>query len=303
MESNWQLARKRPLLEKRARITQSIRAFFVAQGFLEVETPQRIPANAPEVHIDALPAGDWFLQTSPELAMKRLLAAGYEKIFQLCHCWRAGERGARHLPEYTMLEWYRTGVDYRQLMADCESLLTYLCPEGALTWQGEEINLLPPWQRLTVKDAFAHYSPLPLAEALKTERFDEIVGLEIEPRLPKNRPLFLIEYPVQHAALARVKTDDPSVAERFELFLGGMELANAFSELTDPAEQRMRFNSDELQRRNMGKSPYPPPENFLRDLATLPAAAGIALGVDRLVMLLSDANRIDDIVPFLPEDL
>jgi elongation factor P--(R)-beta-lysine ligase len=126
MDINWQLARKRHNLKERARIVQTIRAFFIARGYLEVETPHRIPGNAPEGYIDAFPAGDWFLQTSPELCMKRLLAAGYEQLFQVARCWRQGERGGRHLPEYTMLEWYRTGVDYTALMTECEDLLTAL---------------------------------------------------------------------------------------------------------------------------------------------------------------------------------
>ncbi|MBE9486043.1 MAG: EF-P lysine aminoacylase GenX, partial [Chloroflexi bacterium] len=136
MAQNWQLARKRPTLEKRARIVQAIRAYFVAHGFLEVESPQRIPANAPEPYIDAVPSADWFLQTSPELAMKRLLAAGYGNIFQISHCWRAAERGKQHLPEYTMLEWYRPDRDYQSMMDDCENLLNALAPASQLNYQG-----------------------------------------------------------------------------------------------------------------------------------------------------------------------
>ena len=303
MEPNWQLARKRPLLEKRARITQAIRAFFVVREFIEVETPQRIPANAPEPHIDAVPSGDWFLHTSPELAMKRLLAAGYEKIFQICHCWRAGERGKRHLPEYTMLEWYRSNTDYRQLMDDCEALLAFLCPGGVLSWQGKTLDLSPPWPRLTVRDAFARFGTLPLDEAVAKDHFDEIMALEVEPQLATDRPIFLVDYPIQHAALSRAKDSDPTLAERFELYIHGMELANAFSELTDPHQQRLRFLADEEQRQAAGKIPYPVPEPFLCDLFTMPAAAGIALGIDRLLMLLCDVGSIDEVVPFPPEIL
>lgn len=299
MEPNWALAGKRPALEKRARIVQTIRAFFVTGDFLEVETPHRIPGNAPELHIDALPCADGFLHTSPELCMKRLLAAGYPRLFQICRCWRQGERGSRHLPEYTMLEWYRAGCDYRALMADCEALFATLCPEGQLAGA----DLTSPWERLTVADAFARYGSLSLDEALVTERFDEIIALEIEPRLGQERPTFLLDYPAGHAALARRKPDNPHVAERFELYIGGVELANAFSELTDPDEQRRRFEQEEAERRRLGKTPYPTPEKFLRELALLPDAAGIALGVDRLVMLLTGAQTIDDVVAFTPEDL
>jgi lysyl-tRNA synthetase class 2 len=303
MEPNWALARKRHNLNERARIVQTIRAFFIARGYLEVETPQRIPGNAPEGYIDAVASGDWFLQTSPELCMKRLLAAGYERLFQICRCWRQGERGRRHLPEYTMLEWYRTGVDYTALMSECEDLLTALVPSGNLTYGGATIDLTPPWERLSVAEAFARYGSLALEAALSEGRFDEIVAFEIEPRLGERKPTFLTEYPASLAALARKKPGDPKVAERFELYIAGMELANAFSELTDPLEQRQRFEMEEAQRRTAGKAPYPVPEKFLRELATMPDAAGIALGVDRLVMLLTAADSIDEVVAFTPEEL
>ncbi len=303
MDVNWQLARKQQSLFKRARILNQIRAFFIDNQFLDVETPHRIPANAPELYIDAVLSEDWFLQTSPELCMKRLLAAGFDNIFQICRCWRAGERSTRHLPEYTMLEWYRRGHDYTTLMADCEQLITALCPGGTLTWQNTVISLERPWPRLTLAEAFARYSTMSLEEALETGEFDTAIALEIEPRLPTDRPVFLVDYPLQHASLARKKRDSSTVAERFELYIGGMELANAFSELTDAAEQNRRFAAEESQRRKLGKVPYPVPHAFLKELATLDSAAGIALGVDRLVMLLCDLARIDDCVAFTPEQL
>ncbi len=303
MEPNWQLARKRASLFKRARILQQVRAFFMERDFLDVETPQRIPANAPELHIDAEPAAEWFLQTSPELCMKRLLAAGYERIFQICRCWRQGERSRRHLPEYSMLEWYRQGCDYTALMDDCEALLGALCPTGQLTWQGQLVDLQPPWPRLTVAEAFAAFSPIPLAEALASGEFDTMMALEVEPQLPTEKPLFLIEYPTACASLARTKPGHPAVAERFELYIASLELANAFSELTDAQEQRQRFAAEEQQRRACGKPPYPTPQPFLKELETLSAAAGIALGIDRLVMLLCDLPAIDDCVAFTPEQL
>jgi len=301
LDANWQLARKQQCLIKRARIINQIRAFFMDHQFLEVETPHRIPANAPELYIDAVLAEDWFLQTSPELCMKRLLAAGYDNIFQICRCWRSGERSARHLPEYTMLEWYRRGHDYTTLMADCEDLISALCPDETLVWQHHRISLKRPWPRLTVADAFAEYGTISLEEALQTGAFDTTIALEIEPRLPADRPVFLVDYPVQHASLARTKINNPAFAERFELYIGGMELANAFSELTDSAEQSRRFAAEEDQRQQLGKVPYPAPQAFLRELNTLDSAAGIALGIDRLVMLLCDLSRIDDCVAFTPE--
>lgn len=299
MEPNWALAKKRAALEKRARIVQTIRAFFIEREFLEIETPHRLPGNAPERHIDAVASGDWFLHTSPELCMKRLLAAGYPRLFQTCRCWREGERGKRHLPEYTMLEWYRADCDYRTLMTDCEELLRHLCPEGNLG----EMDISPPWERLTVADAFTRYASISLEAALKSDRFDDIIALEIEPQLGLSQPTFLIEYPAAMAALARKKPGNERVAERFELYIEGMELANAFSELTDPVEQRQRFVTEETERRSNGKAPYPLPEKFLSELAMMPPAAGIALGIDRLVMLLTGATSIDAVIAFPPEEL
>ncbi len=303
VEQNWQLVRKQDTLIKRARIIQQIRAFFIERDFLEVETPHRIPANAPELFIDAVASDNWFLQTSPELCMKRLLAAGYPLLFQICRCWREGERSKTHLPEYTMLEWYRSHCDYHQLMDDCEKLLLHLCPDNVLKWQGKSIDLTPPWPRMTVAEAFKLFSPISLETALETDEFDTTIALKIEPRLPQDKPLFLTEYPVKYASLARKKPADPHVAERFELYIGGIEIANAFSELNDPDEQRQRFQLEESQRRAAGKSSYPTPKPFLNELATLPPAAGIALGVDRLIMLLCDKNEIDEVVTFIPEQL
>lgn len=301
MEGNWALTRKRPRLEQRARIVQMIRAFFNAREYLEVETPQRLPGNAPEAHIDAMTSADWFLHTSPELCMKRLLAAGYEKLFQICHCWRDGERGKRHLPEFTMLEWYAIDCDYRRLMDECEILLRALVPKGNINYQDQTIDLNQPFERLTVAEAFDRYASLGLAEALDTDRFDELLTQEVEPHLGRERPTFLIEYPSELAALARCHPERPQVAERFELYIAGLELANAFSELTDATEQRQRFNADETERRAAGKPPYPVPEKFLAELVAMPEAAGIALGLDRLVMLLTDAETIDEVVAFTPE--
>jgi lysyl-tRNA synthetase class 2 len=233
--------------------------------------------------------------------MKRLLAAGYPQLFQLARVWRGGERGTRHLPEFTLLEWYRREADYTALLADCEALLAALCPAGRLVWQGRSFDLAPPWERLTVAEAFRRYADVDVAVALAAGRFDELMALQIEPQLGAERPTFLLDYPAECAALARRKPNDPEVAERFELYLGGVELANAFSELTDPCEQRRRFERDEALRRAAGKEPLPLPEPFLTELATLPAAAGIALGIDRLVMLLCDAQSLDAVVAFTPE--
>jgi elongation factor P--(R)-beta-lysine ligase len=303
----WKLAARADALGLRARMIQEIRRFFLERDFLEVETPVRIPAPAPESHIDAMASEEWFLQTSPELFMKRLLAAGYPRIFQISKCFRAGERGDRHLPEFTILEWYRGGTDYRTLMGDCEDLITGVARElgfdGSFPWQGHRIRLEVPWERITVREAFMRYATMTDAEALRMDRFDEILASEIEPGLGVESPVFLYEYPVELGALARVKEDDPRIAERFELYVAGLELANAFSELTDAGEQRRRFEKTLLDRRQNHRPLYPMPERFLSALPQMPPAAGIALGVDRLAMLFADKSRIDDVVAFPPDSL
>jgi lysyl-tRNA synthetase class 2 len=294
-------------LKRRARVIDAARAFFYTAGFLEIETPVRIPAPAPEIHIDAQESGDWFLQTSPELCMKRLLAAGYEKIFQICRCFRQGERGGRHLPEMTLLEWYAGGFDYLDLMRQCEELIGFVADRmdtgRLLVYQGRTVDLTPPWDRLTVAEAFERFGGMTADQALHQACFDEIMGLDIEPQLGINRPLFLYDYPARCGALARLKPGDPSVAERFELYIAGMELCNAFSELTDPLEQRDRFDAENRARGANGQTVYPIAEPFLQALESMPPAAGNALGLDRLVMLFTDAASIDEVVAFTPEEL
>lgn len=304
---NWGLARRREALGSRARIIQEIRRFFIEGGYLEVETPLRIPAPAPESHIDPVPADGWFLQTSPEICMKRMLAAGYGRLFQICHCWRAGERGRMHVPEFTMLEWYRAGTDYAGLMDECERLVRSVVEEmgfgGKLAFRGGTIDSAAPWERITVREAFVRHGGMTMEEALERDAFDEVMVERIEPCLGNGRPTFIHDYPACRGALARLKPDDPTVAERFELYIGGVELANAFSELTDPVEQRTRFESEATFRATRGQITLPLPENFLAELAEMPPSAGIALGVDRLVMVLLDAASIDEVVAFTPEEL
>jgi elongation factor P--(R)-beta-lysine ligase len=301
------LAAKKPNLWVRAGLLQAIRRFFTGRNYLEVETPYHIPAPAPELHIDAIRAGEGFLHTSPELCMKRLLAAGYPKIFQICKCFRHGERGGRHLPEFTLLEWYRADTDYIALMDECEEMIAFIMEElglpPVLEFQGKALDLHPPWNRLSVQEAFERYSSTSLKKAMESGRFDEILSFEIEPFIGFPQPLFLYRYPSPLAALARLSKDDPGVAERFELYVAGLELANAFSELIDPVEQRARFEKESAKRGQNGRTVYPMPEKFLRSLSFMPESAGIALGVDRLVMLLSNQKEIDTVVSFTPEEL
>jgi lysyl-tRNA synthetase class 2 len=294
-------------LAMRSHILAAIRDFFRQHNYLEIETPCRIPAPAPEVHIDAQSSGEWYLQTSPELCMKRLLAAGFERIYQICRCFRKNERGNRHLPEMTLLEWYTAGVDYTHMMRQCEALILFVIQRlaigSSITYQNRAIDLQPPWPRITVSEAFERYADCSMAQALTSDRFDEMMGLQIEPRLGLTRPVILMDYPSRHGALARTKPGHPDLVERFELYIGGLELCNAFSELTDPVEQRQRFEQESSHRGRTGKAVPPLPEPFLNDLASMPDAAGNALGLDRLVMLLCDTRTIDEVVAFTPEEL
>ncbi len=301
------MARKTHTLQLRAKLIQSVRHFFVQHNFLEVETPIRIPAPAPEEHIEAITSDDWFLQTSPELCMKRLLSAGFPRIFQISHCFRGAERGNKHLPEFTMLEWYVAGFDYHQLMDQCEAMLITAFKDMGhdqnILWQNNKISLTTPWERISVADVFSKYSPISLQQALHQDKFDEIMVEYVEPRLGIERPTYLYDYPVKLAALAKTKKSDPTVAERFELYIGGLELANGFSELTDVNEQRQRFEEALKARITKKWASYEMPEKFLHALQTMPPSAGIALGVDRLMMILADTGKIDDVVAFPPESL
>jgi len=270
-------------LSERARVLREIRAFFDARGFTEVETPVRIPAPAPEPHIDCPPSGDWFLRASPELQMKKLLAAGMERIYQIGPCFRAGEKGRRHSPEFTMLEWYRANADYSQIAVDAEELLVEV-----LTRDHADV------QRITVREAYLRWAGWDPVETWDQDRFDFDMATKIEPNLPKE-PLFLTDYPAPAASLARLKSDDPRVAERWELYVDGIELANAFTELIDPVEQRRRFEFAREERRALGEADYPLDEEFLDALARMPPSGGVALGVDRLVMLACGASSITDV--------
>lgn len=298
---------KKRALRLRADMVAAIRSFFNRQGYLEVETPLRIPFPLPEAHIDAVPSGNWFLQPSPEACMKRLLAQGHPRIFQISKCFREGERGRYHLPEFTMLEWYRSGADYENLMEETEELILWIAGElgtgSALSYRGNSISLARPWPRLTVREAFALYGGVSVAEALRRDIFDEVLVMAIEPRLGEKSPAILYDYPVSLGSLARTKTQEPEVAERFELYIGGLEIANAFSELTDSQEQRRRFAAENTRRLSAGKKSYPQPELFLTSLDGIESAAGIALGIDRLAMIFADAATIDEVVAFTPEKL
>lgn len=291
-------------LKLRARVIAAIRHFLSSEGFFEVETPVRIPAPAPEPHINALPSDGWFLQTSPELYMKRLLADGYDRIFQVCKCFRQAERGKRHLPEFTLLEWYASGWDYTRLMGQIEEMIRFVCNEVLgeenICYNGRKISLKGAWPRIEVADAFMRFAQKSVKDAMADGSYDEVMAFDIEPALVF--PSFLCDYPAEKAALARLSASKSGVAERFELYIGGIELCNGFSELTDAAEQTRRFTEELARRESAGKPVYPLPRKFLSALESMPDAAGCALGLDRLVMLLCGADCIDDVVAFVPEE-
>jgi lysyl-tRNA synthetase class 2 len=294
---------RRRNLEVRNRVLQTIRRFFADHGFIEVETPVRLPAPALELHIDAEPAGDWYLRTSPELHMKRLLAEGMDRVFQVGPCFRRGECGARHNPEFTMLEWYRANADYRHILADMKALIAAVFAEAVGSYRveygGRPIEVMPMWECISVRDAFLQHAGWDVLAAFDPDRFDLDLVNKVEPALPHDRPVVLIDYPIQQAALARPKASDPCLAERWELYIGGLELANAFSELTDAAEQRRRFVACAAERRAAGQPVYPLDEDFLGALEHgMPPCAGVALGVDRLVMLAAGADSIEEVRVF-----
>ncbi len=321
------LADRLPFLRRRALLTQATRAFFDARGYTEVETPYAVAAPGEEVHLRALstrithPDGTsraLWLHTSPEFAMKRLLVAGAGPVFQLARVWRDGEGSARHAAEFTMLEWYRPGLDFDGLIDETAVLLRAVLPP-VVTSGGVQTSLAA-FERLTVADAFFRHAGADvlgtagdangLAQSagatLRTDEswedlFFRLLLERVEPHLGQAHPTFLTHWPAAQSALARRDPADPRVALRFELFVCGMELANAFEELTDAAEQQARFDKDRTQRHALYGPDWPLDEDFLAALRHgMPPTSGIALGFDRLAMLASGADRIGQVL-WLPD--
>jgi elongation factor P--(R)-beta-lysine ligase len=331
------LEQRRAKLAARGRILDAVRDFFAASDYVEVDTPALQVSPGLEPHLKAFLtllhdprdgiARPRYLHTSPEFAMKKLVAGGMARIWQLAHAYRDGERSATHHPEFSMLEWYRAGAGYRDLMMECEALLRCVQEAAAveaLRWRGRSADLRLVWQRLTVAEAFLRHAAIDLlATAPDPERPDAAllgaaaarIGIaphpgddweslyfrifleRIEPNLGSPAPTILYDYPLALAALSRPKPDDPRLAERFELYVCGLELANAFGELTDPAEQRRRFASDQARKQALYGETYPVDEDFLAALEHgLPECAGIALGFDRLVMLATGAEHIEEVL-------
>lgn len=291
----------------RAKIFQEIRHYFEQHHFTEVETPIRIPANAPERYIDPIYSEEWVLQTSPELCMKRLLADGWNRIFQICKCFRQEEYGRFHLPEFTMLEWYETNISTHELMQTTQDLLLYLCTQltgqSTFFYQGHTIDVTPPFEVFSVSKLFEQYSSITLREALETDRFDEEIGISIAPQLGFSKPVFITQYPLHQSVLSAPDPTNPALADRFELYIAGMEICNGCTELTDKDAQTDRFQQEVDTRTKLKKPPQPMPTAFLKELSNLPPCAGNALGLDRLCMLFSNASQIQDVIFFPPEKL
>jgi len=329
----------RKRLESRSEIVFGIREFFRGRGFLEVETPTVVALPGMEPNLEPLQTevtrndGARFaahLITSPEYACKKLLAAGFRRIFEITRCYRNGEPwDGGHNPEFTMIEWYRAAADYTAIMADTEELVAELAQRfrggTKIAYQGRDIDVAAPWDRLTVAEAFERFVGIDLTAMIDDpERFRQALterGLEagdgdtfddmffrvflrdIEPRLGEKKPVILYEYPRQMASLARIKVADPRFAERFEAYACGLELCNAFSELTDASEQARRLEEEAAERVRLGRHAYPIDRQFIEAVGMMPEAAGIALGVDRLVMLLTDTPTIKDVLFFPANDI
>jgi lysyl-tRNA synthetase class 2 len=314
-----------------------VRGYFERQGFVEVETPVRVSSPGQEVHLDAIPAAHGrFLITSPEYHMKRLVAAGLPRIVQICRCFRAEEGGLLHQPEFTMVEWYRAGGSLEELMEDCEAIVE---SAAHAVGKGTGVEVPPsrrgpggpsavmlgrPFARTTVRDLLRTHAGIDLrgdeseaemrdlatkvgcrvaGDAAWDDVFYQVFLDRIEPHLGVGRPIFVSDWPRPLGALARARPGDPLTVERFELYAGGLELANAFGELADPVEQRRRFAEEAAERKRRGKTCYPVDEKLLAALPHMPPTCGIALGFDRLMMLVLGASSIRDVLAFAHDEV
>jgi lysyl-tRNA synthetase class 2 len=317
----WRPTASRARLELRARLLGLARGFFAARRVLEVDTPQLVSAPASDATLQPAEVrlgvgGDggarYFLHTSPEYAMKRLLAAGVGDLYQICHVFRADERGALHNPEFTLIEWYRLDFSLEALMEEVAALVAELLADRAPRLAAEQLRYrdafraelgLDPLEAaeadLRSAAVAAGLDPLSAVDCDRDQLLDALMGLRVGPRLGRGRLTFLHRYPASQAALAELDPEDPRVALRFELYVEGIELANGFRELRQEAEQRRRFESDQALRQRRGLPVHPLDEALLAALAAgLPAASGVALGFDRLVMLAAGVTRIDEILAF-----
>jgi len=310
------------ILKIRQQIIDGIRQFFKSQGFTEVETPLLVPYPDPSpfnevFEVSPVLGKRAFLTPSPEFYMKKLLAAGSGNIFQICKAFRdSPETSPLHNPEFTILEWYRIKADYTNIMRDCENLINFLNSQPATRKLN---NFSPPWQRISIKQSFQKYAGVNLDEFLDPQKarqicqkkgyqasenstweqlYHQIFLNEIEPKLPKEKPLILYDYPAPLAALARLKPTNPRYAERFEFYLAGLEIGNGYSELIDPQEQEKRLRQDIEARKSLGMRLFDYDKEFVEAVKNLPPCGGIAVGVDRLIMALTGAKTISEVLPF-----
>jgi lysyl-tRNA synthetase class 2 len=300
------------LLRERANLLALVRTFFAQRGFLEVETPLLVPSPGLDLHLEAFEVGTRsparYLITSPEYQMKRLLGDGYERIFQIAKCFRKGEQGQHHNPEFTMLEWYRANAGVEDVMKDTEDLVAMLS-SGSVVLGDRKIDTRTPVERWTVCEAFERFADIGEDETLDLaandeERYFQLMVELVEPGLAAlDHAVFLVDYPASQASLARKRPDDPRVAERFELYVGGIELCNGFGELTDPVEQRARLERDRQERTARGLPVYPIDEKFVAALKHVPPSGGNALGIDRLVALVCGGTEIRRVMSFTVEEL
>jgi elongation factor P--(R)-beta-lysine ligase len=318
--ANWRPAATLETLRKRASMLRAARQYFERRGVLEVETPILSAAAISDPNIESLRthvagfAGNFYLNTSPEYSMKRLLAAGSGDIFQICKVFRDEERGRWHNPEFTMIEWYRLGFDDSALMDDVEALLGELLGPPPHTAPAQRLTYSAALQRHAGVDAHAasdadlaaaaaHHGVACDAALDRDALLDLLMGLVVGPQLGRDRPCFITDYPASQAALARVKPGSPAVAARFELYVDGLELANGFHELVDGAEQRVRFERDLALRHARGQPTAPLDEHLLAALSNgMPDCAGVALGFDRLVACALNAPRLSDGMAFAIEN-
>ncbi|MGN7613268.1 EF-P lysine aminoacylase EpmA [Magnetococcales bacterium HHB-1] len=304
---SWQPSASWQTLHQRAKIVQKIRRFFAARQILEVETPIMATAVAPERHIQPMTCCDgMFLLSSPETFMKRLLAAGSGAIYQMARVFRQGEAGPKHNPEFTLLEWYRPHWSYQQLMEELLLLIQEIIPNCGpatfLTFKEAfqcfaQVEPFAPLDQLY--HAASQYSPPPPENLNRHELWDYLLSFIIEPQLPTlGRAVFIYNYPASQAAMARLSPKDPTVAERFEFYLDGVELANGYQELTDSEEQKKRFLDENRQREERGESPLPIDDAFLTALHEFPFCAGVAVGIDRLIQIVLKASTIQEVIAF-----
>jgi elongation factor P--(R)-beta-lysine ligase len=296
-----------PRLQARSRALRVIRDYFEQQAFIEVDVPQRVRAPGVDSNVDALRAEGGFLVTSPELPLKRLIVGGIPRCYSLAHAFRHEEQGSLHEPEFLLLEWYRAFAGQPEVEHDTEQVVSLVAKAlrgkaELVTPDGRRLNARPPFPRISVKEAFARHAGVRDVATLATEDEDRYFALlvdRVEPALAKlDRPVFLTDYPLSQAALARPSREQVGFAERFELYAGGIELCNGYGELTDPIEQRRRFQAERQARKQTGRRVYPLERRFLAALAEgMPPSGGNALGVDRLVMLATGAPSIQDVIP------